>query len=692
MKIRYFQAKCPPDKARAQARSQTMRNASKPALPRPVYYLILIGYLFFLLPNSAFAQQEDVSVLQAKKQLAGKNHIPETRLKLQNKANANYRFSGKRATSVKFVDDKGRIYGGTFDKDGKEVDANALAEEDLAAKYAKYGKLEPEFFDKLAKEPQDKPVKAILWLKIPPYEQLKRPDVNEKLTTTQIQDLLQKVDMYAASKTAPVIASVMDKLKKLGYKAQGNTVGVFYTEVPPKAMRAIEQWDEVQEIADGSIKEEPALAMARVTTGADIVNDRFGITGTGITIAQIESQGGRVAADNPYLPMASITQDTDFVCPDPNDHATGVAGILKSTGFTTGQYISKGFATGATLWAGGSCSGNITELHSQSTKAVNQRANILNLSWGSLTTTDTSANDSDKFYDRIVFNNWRTVVPIAGNEACNGGAGRVRHPGMAYNAITVGAFNDAETGSWNDDVMDPCSSWRNPNSLHGDVEKPDVVAPGSHIYTTTTTDPFFMFYTTGGTSFSAPMVSAESALLMQMNPTLVAWPELIKAIIIASSLHNLQGSTLPSPPRIFEDSVDGYGGIDILRARYITRNLNLGRQGGSYSGCTNSIPSVPMSLNKERGRARVALEWDVNPDYPSYSSRPNIDLDISVIDPNGRLVATSSRFDSNVEAVEFNPVVTGTYQLYISKSFCDSTFNSTNYGAAWIQDQAFLLG
>ncbi len=65
---------------------------------------------------------------------------------------------------------------------------------------------------------------------------------------------------------------------------------------------------------------------------------------------------------------------------------------------------------------------------------------------------------------------------------CSGDT-QVSSPEVGWNPITVGNFDDRDTGFWGDDVIDS-GTWVNPNTPFGDLERPDVVGMGKDVEST----------------------------------------------------------------------------------------------------------------------------------------------------------------------------------------------------------------
>jgi hypothetical protein len=433
----------------------------------------------------------------------------------------------------------------------------------------------------------------------------------------------------------------------------------------PAQVRDVAAWAGVDRVYLARTHENE-LDMARQVIGASTVNS-LGITGSGVRIAQIEV-GGRVALANPNL--AGVIQDATFVCAGASSHSTAVAGMLHSLHATV-----RGVAYGSTLYAAGSCGGSSAQLQNRSTAAADWGARALNLSWGSNIGLTPGADD--RFYDGMVINRWRTIVKSAGNQngLCGAGNGNVTSPGLAYNVITVGNFNDHNTLSFTGDSIESCSSFKDPTSTHGDREKPEVAAPGTNFVSTTTAWPW-----TGGvgsgTSYSAPMVTGTAALMMQRNSSLTVWPEAVKAILMATATHNIEGST-----RLSE--FDGAGGIMSYLADLVTRRIS-GNWGGVSYTCASAADVDMTSMYLTAGRkVRVVIAWDNDPAYASYASQPCADLDLQVLNPSGTYVSGSASWDNSYEVVEFTPAVTGYHKLRVHKFRCD--LSPRFLGWAWYQ-------
>jgi hypothetical protein len=248
-------------------------------------------------------------------------------------------------------------------------------------------------------------------------------------------------------------------------------------------------------------------------------------------------------------------------------------------------------------------------------------------------------------------------------------------PALAYNVISVGNFDDKNTVSWTGDTMQGCSSWRDPISTSGDREKPEVAAPGTNIKSTTTASPW-IGNVGSGTSYAAPMVSGGAALLIHRNSSLGVWPESVKAILMATAVHNIEGAT-----RLSEK--DGAGAIVLDRADDVARRLSTkGNWGGQSYTCSTATTLNVTTMSLTAGlRTRVVIAWDTDDNYGSYSTRPAADLDLRIRNSSGTIVASSSSFDNTYEIVEFTPSTSGVYTLQVNKYRC--SYNPRYLGWAW---------
>ncbi len=289
---------------------------------------------------------------------------------------------------------------------------------------------------------------------------------------------------------------------------------------------------------------------------------------------------------------------------------------------------------------------------------VESGVHIINISWlGHIHdgTTQNSYSYWEKYIDYLVNNHNVTFVISSGNDQTK----YISSPALAYNAITVNGFtsNELQTYSY----------------LHGEgCHKPDVIAE--------------CFSYAGGTSTAAPVISGMIALLYQYKPSLMAYPQVVKAILMASShqkmthledgtalsseslalgLTNRQGAGVPNMYRMISMAAAHTYGIGTLSdSNEYAENINFVQP--KYNGTNINV-------------CMAYLQTNVLTTSPA-STADNCNLSLNY----GNGVRVSTKTNSSTEMIYKTMPSTSDYILTINRKSGTST--EISYGYAWSTD------
>ena len=581
---------------------------------------------------------------EALEHVSAREGIPIGELTIINEAFATFPLTGRTLWGAKILDEKSSaIYGIYLDEQGKVADIDAVRKVEAAESSKRYGKLDPELADRVATMRSDEKVVVWVWLTEPSMD---RSRFQGNLSEEQHQELLSLQRATYAAHEAPVIDFLKAQNATVVYASQ--YAPVVFAEVSRETIQNLSKRSGVVSL-DITRSYEPALSSAAPTVKANVVWGR-GKTGTGIKVAIVEvpesGTSSRVEFSNPYLLDGSSYRPDLPV----SSHATQVAGIVAST-HSTYKGISYGVPA---LLSANANTGYDSSIVPATEWAITQGANVLSCSLGRNTSRELGS--LAQYYDHVVWSNHLTVVAAAGND------GIVESPGLAYNVIAVGAFDDRDTPIWTDDAMLGNSGYNDPISQHGDREKPEVAAVGAGMISTSTASPWVGYCNDFGTSFATPVVSGEAALLMHRQSQLTSWPEAVKAAIMAGAIHNIEGASRLSDR-------DGAGGIDCSIADDTIANNRWWANTVTYGDFPKTYVLSGIPAGK---KVRVVAAWDshppdLHPPYGTINDPLQSDFDLVIYDPNGEQVEVSSSYDNNYEIGQFTTEMSGNYQARVVK-------------------------
>jgi hypothetical protein len=273
---------------------------------------------------------------------------------------------------------------------------------------------------------------------------------------------------------------------------------------------------------------------------------------------------------------------------------------------------------------------------------------------------------------------------------------------IPYNTLVVGASNDYGNAVPATHTIASFSEWKNPTTAHNDRELPHVVAPGVNVDSADQSG-------LSGTSFAAPQVAGTVMLMHARDAGLITWPEGSRAIILATSIQSVDGSSLGINGiglcgSCLGDSKDGVGALQANFATslaspsnfknpgttssqgHFEKTLNLATGGGDFDA-NNLGPTWTVSNSSGFVKqVRVAMAWNGTPTGCNSSGggctseQLDGDLELEILQ-NGSAIASSLSWDSSWEAVDFALSSGQSATIRVRKA--SNNAQNTYFGIAW---------
>lgn len=385
------------------------------------------------------------------------------------------------------------------------------------------------------------------------------------------------------------------------------------------------------------------------STNIDITKQLYNVSGWYVKIGQIELGCPRAS---------SVVKNSIHTYGDNNErnHADNVYAVMHE------------IAPNATYYASGvyNLSGQ-DEFYEGIEWLLGQHVDIINISMGYLTYNvyDTRS----RWMDHIAFNHDVHVINAAGNKSDANPNRKVVSPAMANNVITVGNVEDNFT-LWSDSCYNKGES-----TYPSRMCKPDLSAPGC-------------YYTSSGTSYSAPMIAGTIALMCNKWPTLKSKQHLVKTALTVGTSTSKSYDTNTGVDSNFRKY--GSGVLDARRAFYIINNnryVSLAEVSSS-----NTTATYTFNVTSTSESVRVGVTYTNRIVFPSSDhsvggtpSGTIGNVSIEVRSPSNALVESITSQYANVKVFQFNPsdYGTGTYTVIIKQLTPQSSGQVTKFSWGW---------
>ena len=509
----------------------------------------------------------------------------------------------------------------------------------------------------------------------------------------------EKTDKYIEKKREKYRDKYNEKSKDFLEKAKISDEDIIFrsqytpmiiAELTEKQIKKVAKSDEVSSIILYEVLffSEPSIeigAYIESTKISDIKNN-LNLYGENIKIGIVE--GGNVTS-NDYLPTERIFE-VGITYSNPNsNHVQNTAKILAGNNGVASKSL---IYTSATFYT----KDNSQSYYEAIEELLNAGVVLINSSFGYLFHYDEysvgtfaehklikSYTVYDKWVDHVVSVHNVSFIVSAGNDAENGYytynnqqvdiiQHRILAPGNACNVITVGACDTKSNNISSDDVLYTSSSYDEFDS----VEKPDIVGPAE--------------FEGGGTSSSAPFVSGIIALMIDLRPSLAAYPHIIKAILLASCHHKASSTTSTETMAQGITDKQGAGVVDVYCALSITGRSDYGVRSIS-AGTTNADVKFNVPFLYGATGINVSIAWLRNNtisgshnDATNANAGDLTDLNLSVME-SGSEEGSSALTNSSTEMVYVSSPVAGTtYTARINRT--DSSTEAVKVAYAWSFD------
>lgn len=646
--------------------------------------LVLMGF-GALLPAGAKAPPASRET-QLRELVAKRAHVSPDRLAIEDLATLDFHQLGVQLHTAKIVDQvTGEIYQVTVDADGRPADPTPFADAEAAAATQTFGKIDQRLSTQLDALSANQATQVSIWLNVPDpaisRSQATISDGQQAQAALAGQLTAVEQDMHGKRK------GVLDAVAKMGGAVhEPRYAPAVFALLTKGQITAIAKRDDVAAVygpGDYSMMMDDAATTDRAYRVWQAGN--LGNLGAGMVRPVIHEDDGvadyLLNLNNSNHAVIFYCASVNSLCPSgkaistEGGHATEVAGIIASN-----HPLLQGIAPKVQV---------VLSANSGDFSTVNlvdafewARANggdPTNMSWG--TNCGGFQDFMSRYVDWAVRNLSATIVVASGNHdgRCNNnfndpGDRKVSSPGLAWSVITVGSIVDNNNGFWSGDTVSSFSRSVNPDFATG-MEKPEVMAVGQDVLTNDISADGITDVGIDGTSFAAPQVTGQVALMLSRQPGQTGWPETNKAAVLASAYHDMASGR----------STDGVGAVMMNISDDTYRfNRYVNDCGASCFPLKPSDFPRDYHITLAAGQTyRFAIAWDSLSSGGGGSDVLGADIDLQIFKPDGTFLVSSASTQNAWELVQFAAPLSGSYTVRAVLTSSVSGWPGTFLGMAY---------